>query len=640
MSQDDIAGADTGFGAFKLNTALQQTLEDLNYTEPSPIQARTIPLLMEGRDVLGLAQTGTGKTAAFALPILQGWQREISQPQALVLAPTRELAMQVAEAFKSYAKNIRGFKAAAIYGGQDMRAQLRTLRQGVHVVVATPGRLMDHLRRGSVDFSAVNTVVLDEADEMLRMGFQEDVQWILEHLPEERQTALFSATMPPGVRRIAEEYLNNPERVEIASKQRTAEHIEQHFCMIPRGWNKFQALQRTLEVSNVDAAIIFVRTRGATTELSQQLEQKGYRAAAINGDMNQAQRERSIDALKQGRLDLLVATDVAARGIDVARISHVINFDPPHDQESYIHRIGRTGRAGRSGQAIMFITPRERGALRSIERVTRTPMKPMDLPTNKDLAKHRRDNLIQQVADDLGQIEDVDFYRQVVKEICQRHQMSPEEAAAALIYRVQAQKPLQLPKDEMPAARTRRDRFEGDHRFSDRRERGERGDRGRKRERGGNRRRSDMDLVAYRAEVGSEHEVRPGDLVGAIANETGIHPDYIGSIQIRARHTIIEMPADIPKDVFEKLGKVWVRNKPLKIQRDSGEIANFQARPRRFRDRNENGGGTRDERSFSERRRSGPNKGGDKRHASKGPRGKKPGFDADAPLRKAAGADF
>lgn len=620
MSQDESAGCNTGFGAFNLNSALVDTLAALNYTEPSPIQARTIPALLDGRDVLGLAQTGTGKTAAFALPVLQRWQRGIDQPQALVLAPTRELAIQVADAFKGYARQMRGFKVAAIYGGQDMRAQLRTLRQGVHVVVATPGRLMDHLRRGSVDFSSVNTIVLDEADEMLRMGFQEDVEWILEHLPEERQTALFSATMPNGVRRIAEQHLNDPIRVEIASKQRTAEHIEQHFCMIPNGWNKFQALQRTLEVSEVDAAIIFVRTRGGTVELAQQLEQAGYRASAINGDMNQVQRERSINALKNGRLDILVATDVAARGIDVSRITHVINYDPPHDQESYIHRIGRTGRAGRSGQAILFITPRERHTLRSIERVTKQPMKAMELPSNKDLAQHRRQNLIQRIADDFGEIKDPDFFRQVVREICQRHQLSPEDVAATLLFRVQAKQPLQLPPDELPKQRQRFERG-----ADDRRERGGRRDDERGQRRNKRQRRPDVDLSVYRADVGQQHEVRPGDLVGAIANETGIHPDYIGSIQIRDRFSLIEMPTELPADVMQKLGKVWVRNRPLKLQLDQGGVTDINSRKPR---------GKGSSRPFKERSPAG--KGAhSKRYAAKAGRGKKPNQDGDAPLRRA-----
>lgn len=653
MSHDQIAGENAGFGAFKLNPAILQTLQDVGYTEPSPIQARTIPLLLDGHDVLGLAQTGTGKTAAFALPILQHWRADLDRPQALVLAPTRELAIQVAEAFKRYAQNLPGFKVCAIYGGQDMRTQLRALRQGVHVVVATPGRLMDHLRRNSVDLSQVNRVVLDEADEMLRMGFQEDVQWILEHLPEERQTALFSATMPDGVRRIAENHLNQPERVEIARKERTAEHIEQHYCVIPRGWDKMQVLSRLLEMGGVDAAIIFVRTRGATTEVAQQLEQMGYRAAAINGDMNQTQRERSIDALKEGRLDLLVATDVAARGIDVSRISHVFNFDPPHDQESYIHRIGRTGRAGRSGQAILFVTPRERHLLRGIERVTRKAMTPLTLPGQEQLAQYRRNNLIDQVAADLGQVEDMDFFRGVVREICQRHQISPEEAAAALCCRLQLNKPLQMKGREafIPSAgfedeqRGRKGKGKPNAAQGGPRPSGPRGRRGQ----------DGVALVRYRVEVGQEHQVRPSDLVGAIANEGGIHPDYIGAIQIRDQYSLIEMPAEMPQDVFHGLSKLWVRNRPLKIRVDQGPPGGggggrrsgpddrsdrnkrFEGRPQEGNRRPEQG--PREEGGFATKAPRKPSFGKGKKAGAQAPR-KKAHFDADAPLRKVAGGAY
>lgn len=350
------------FTDLALSEPVLKAIADVGYEQPSPIQAESIPHLLNGDDLLGLAQTGTGKTAAFALPLLTRVDMKLKTPQILVLAPTRELAIQVSEAFQTYAKNIKGFHVLPIYGGQSFDTQLRGLRRGVQVIVGTPGRVMDHLRRKTLDISNLKALVLDEADEMLRMGFIDDVEWILEHTPKERQTALFSATMPKEIRRVTKRYQRDPKEVSIASETRTGENIEQRYWMVS-GTNKLDALTRILEVENTDAMIIFVRTKNATVELAEKLEARGYAAAALNGDMNQQLRERTIDRLKNGKLDIVVATDVAARGIDVVRVSHVLNYDIPYDSEAYVHRIGRTGRAGRSGTAILFVAPREKRLL-------------------------------------------------------------------------------------------------------------------------------------------------------------------------------------------------------------------------------------------------------------------------------------
>ena len=363
-----------------LSAPVMASVTEVGYESPSPIQAATIPALLEGKDVLGQAQTGTGKTAAFALPILSRLKLDQKKPQALVLAPTRELAIQVAEAFQRYANKIPGFVVLPIYGGQGYAPQLTALKRGVHVVVGTPGRVIDHLDRGTLDLSELTTLVLDEADEMLRMGFIDDVEAVLKKTPPTRQVALFSATMPPVIRRIAQTYLRDPQEVTITAKTTTATNIRQRYWFVS-GMHKLDALTRILEAEPFEAMIIFARTKLGTEELAQKLQARGLAAAAINGDVQQQQRERTIQQLKDGKLDILVATDVAARGLDVERISHVLNYDIPYDTESYVHRIGRTGRAGRSGDAILFVTPRERHLLRAIERATRQPITQMQLPS-------------------------------------------------------------------------------------------------------------------------------------------------------------------------------------------------------------------------------------------------------------------
>lgn len=581
----DAAGEEAypDFAAFALSAPLMQALNQVGYEQPSPIQAAAIPVLLAGHDVLGLAQTGTGKTAAFALPLLHQMRIEQHKPQTLVLTPTRELAIQVAEAFRRYASQLRGFQVAPIYGGQDMRGQLRLLKRGVHVVVGTPGRIMDHLRRGSLDLSALSHVVLDEADEMLRMGFIEDVEWILEHAPEKRQTALFSATMPAAVRRIAKRHMHDAKTISIAGQSAPAEQIEQGYWLVPRGENKLDALTRLLEVEDFDAMIVFVRTKNATAELAEKLEARGFSAAAMNGDMNQAARERTINALKKKRLDILVATDVAARGIDVERISHVINFDIPYDGEAYIHRIGRTGRAGRSGKTILFITQRERHLLRSIEKTIRQPITAIQMPSNHAIAERRMRQFISNIGQVLEEQNDLSFFRKVVRETSNEYQINAEEVAAALVYLQQLERPLtprpeRAPRperrNERPDERSRHDKKRRDENSfkhpgagsdgPDQRQAGEKPTQPAKKKK---RKSGDDDVIMteYRVEVGALDQVRPTDLVGAIANESGLDADYIGQIQIMDDHSLIELPDGMPKEIFRHLGKIWVRNKQLRL---------------------------------------------------------------------------
>ncbi|MBI4695729.1 MAG: DEAD/DEAH box helicase [Gammaproteobacteria bacterium] len=431
------------FADFPLSAPLLQALAEVGYETPSPIQAATIPHLLAGHDVIGQAQTGTGKTAAFALPLLERLDFEQRDPQVLVLTPTRELALQVAEAFQSYARHLPGFHVLPIYGGQSMGMQLKQLRRAVHVVVGTPGRVMDHLRRESLSLGNLRSIVLDEADEMLRMGFIEDVEWILEHTPEARQVALFSATMPEPIRAVAEKHLKEPREVKIKTKTATVAAIRQRYWQVS-GLHKLDALTRILEAEDMDAVLIFVRTKTATVELAEKLEARGYGAAALNGDMNQVQRERVVEQLKEGKLDIVIATDVAARGLDVPRISHVVNFDIPYDIEGYVHRIGRTGRAGRSGEAILFVAPREMRMLRAIERATKQPIEPMLPPSREAIADRRVQQFKQQVADIVGN-EELAFLESVIAELESEHDLEPRKIAAALAFLAQKERPLQVP---------------------------------------------------------------------------------------------------------------------------------------------------------------------------------------------------
>ncbi|MET4695995.1 DEAD/DEAH box helicase [Endozoicomonas lisbonensis] len=560
------------FAEMPLAPAVIKAVQDVGYETPSPIQAQSIPHLLEGKDLLGLAQTGTGKTAAFALPLLSRVDTKKRHPQILVLAPTRELAIQVAEAFQRYARHMPGFHVLPVYGGQDMRGQLRGLQRGAQVIVGTPGRVMDHLRRGSMKLDDLKAVVLDEADEMLRMGFVDDIEWIMEQTPDERQVALFSATMPRQIRKIADTHLTDPVTVEIKSKTATVDTITQKVCMVS-GYHKLDALTRILEVEPFDAMIIFVRTKTATVELAEKLEARGFSAAALNGDMSQALREKVIDRLKKSSLDILIATDVAARGLDVERMSHVVNYDIPYDTEAYVHRIGRTGRAGRQGTAILFATHRERRMLRAIESATRQRIDDMRLPSMRDV----RDMRIRQFKEDvtksleLGDEKLADF-RNIVNELMTEGDMSPEDLAAALCFMAQKERPFPDGKEPERQQRQRRER-------DDRRgERGDRGDRPRR-----DRREDNEGMVRYRVEVGREQGINPGDLVGAIANESKIPGKNIGHIRLFERCSSIYLPEGMDDSTLASLKQVKVRNKPLEMSVwvDDGSVR--EERPRRRR---------------------------------------------------------
>lgn len=546
------------FADLALCAPLLKALQEVGYETPSPIQAASIPALLEGRDILGMAQTGTGKTAAFALPMLNKIDVSKKHPQVLVLAPTRELAIQVAEAFQAYARHMPGFHVLPIYGGQSIDTQLKHLRRGAQIVVGTPGRIMDHLRRKSLSLEKLDSFVLDEADEMLRMGFIEDVEWILEHAPDERQVALFSATMPTAIKKVTQKYLNSPVEIKIKAKTSTVENIEQRYIQVSPRF-KLDALTRILESEPFDGVIIFARTKTATVELAEKLEARGYASAALNGDMSQQLRERTIDHLKKNKIEVVIATDVAARGIDVPRITHVINYDMPHDTESYVHRIGRTGRAGRSGTAILFSSPRERRMLFAIEKATKSPLKEMALPCADTIATKRVEQFKQLITDTLEST-DLEFFTQLIGDYTQENDISAHEAAAALAFLQQKERPLQY-KEEIPAPREHRER----------RERSQRGDRP---QRGGERRprrpQSDIDMLTYRIEVGREHGVTPRDIVGAIANEAGIESRNIGHIKLHDEFSTVDLPEGMPKDLLQHLKRVRIRNNPMRISVDQG----------------------------------------------------------------------
>jgi ATP-dependent RNA helicase DeaD len=554
------------FDQLDLQAPILAALAEIGYETPSPIQAACIPHLLAGHDILGEAQTGTGKTAAFALPALD--QVDINQrnPQVLVLTPTRELAIQVAEAFQRYASKMPGFHVLPIYGGQSMVVQLRQLQRGAHVVVGTPGRVMDHLERKSLNLEGLTTLILDEADEMLRMGFIDDVEWILEHTPTARQTALFSATMPDAIRRVAHRYLRDPKEIKIKAATATVSTIKQRFLQIA-GPHKLDALTRILEVEDdFDAAIVFVRTKTATVELAEKLEARGYAAACLNGDMTQQLRERVIEQLKNETLDIVVATDVAARGIDVPRVSHVINYDIPYDTEAYVHRIGRTGRAGRNGNAILFVAPRETHLLRQIERATKQPIEPLKLPSREAVADKRVAAFRQQVSEVLAS-EDLGFFLDVIAAIEEKHDADVHTIAAALAFLAQKDRPLQMPdtgrpdiaqlaagggKPERPTREARDNRSEILERRRDYAE-------GR--------------LARYRIDVGREHMASPKDIVGAIANEAGIESRFIGQINLFEDYSTVELPSDLPNDVLQILRRARVRQQLLNIRLASPEEA-------------------------------------------------------------------
>ena len=545
-------GTVSAFSQLALDKSLLKALDEVGYETPSPIQAQTIPLLLEGKDVLGQAQTGTGKTAAFALPLLSRLNSKQKDPQVLVLAPTRELAIQVAEAFQKYAKHMRGFHVLPVYGGQDYRGQIRALERGVHVVVGTPGRVMDHMRRGTLKLDKLAALVLDEADEMLRMGFIDDVEWILEQTPADRQIALFSATMPQQVRRIATRHLNEPAQITIKVKTTTAETIRQRFWPVS-GVHKLDALTRILEAEPFDAMLVFVRTKTATAELAEKLEARGYASAPLNGDIPQNQRERTITNLKKGNLDIIVATDVAARGLDVERISHVVNYDIPYDTEAYVHRIGRTGRAGRQGDAILFVAPREKRMLSAIEKATRQKIDIMDLPSTELINDKRIARFKQRITDTLAN-EDLGLFTQLIEQYQQEHNVPAVEVAAAVARLLQGDTPFLLQNKPQRKA-------------DDSWNKPERKPPG-KRERPARKGAPPAEgMQRYRIEVGHTHGVKPGNIVGAIANEAGIDSQHIGHIDIHDDYSLIDLPEGMPRDIFNDLKRIWVSGQQLRISR-------------------------------------------------------------------------
>ena len=561
----------TDFSSLGLPETLLNTLNSLGYQKPSPIQAQVIPAFLGGRDLIGQAQTGTGKTAAFALPILAGLDNTLARPQALVLAPTRELAMQVAESFQRYSANLNRCRVLAVYGGQSMRDQLQELRRGVQIVVGTPGRLLDHLNRKSLDLGALRWVVMDEADEMLRMGFIDDVEAILAHTGGTQQTALFSATMPPRIKNIADRYLREPERIVIPAATTTVSNIQQNVVWV-RQREKSLAVSRLLAAEDFDATIIFTRTRESTTELADHLVDAGHAAQAINGDMNQSQREQTIALLKSGKIDILVATDVAARGLDVERISLVINYDMPHEFDTYVHRIGRTGRAGRSGKAILLADPRDRRAVRMLEQSTRQPLQPLELPSDAEIRQRRNDRFRQTLAEKLGHA-DITSWRPLLEELSNELGQSVDELATGLLALLAEQQGLnaKLPSAPAPVNFERQER--GERNAGNPRDRSERPPR---RERG----ESNVPMDSYRMAVGRAQQVKVSDIVGAIANEAGISSSHIGRIQLFDDFSIVDLPQGMPNDVFQQLKNIRIRGHVMNISRASARDVAAAAAPR------------------------------------------------------------
>ncbi|WP_298039286.1 DEAD/DEAH box helicase [uncultured Desulfuromonas sp.] len=539
-----------GFAELALAPAVARVIEDVGYETPSPIQAKSIPPLFEGRDLLGQAQTGTGKTAAFSLPLLSRLDPALKAPQILVLTPTRELALQVAEAMQTYARHLPGFQVLPVYGGQNMVQQLRQLHRGVQAVVGTPGRIQDHLRRGTLKLDRLRCVVLDEADEMLRMGFVDEVEQILEHAPQERQTALFSATMPAGVLRIARRHLKDPVEIRIKSKTSTVDTISQWFWQV-KGLHKLDALTRILEAEEIEAMLVFARTKIATVELSEKLEARGFSCAPLNGDMTQQMREKTIERLKNGDLDIVVATDVAARGLDVKRISHVVNYDIPYDTEAYVHRIGRTGRAGREGKAILFVAPREKRMLAAIEHATRQPIKPMRLPSRQDITDRRIGLFKEQIAETL-EAQDLEFFEEMIDSFQTEYDAGHRRIAAALAYLAQKERPLQ--PEEIPVER-----------------RAEARDTPPRRERSAGP--AGAGMRRYRIEVGRDHGVEPKHIVGAISNEAKLSGSHIGAIKLFNTFSLVDLPDDMPAEAFSLLQKIRICGRPIKISVDSGAKA-------------------------------------------------------------------
>ena len=597
---NDSAVEAVGFDTLGLPENLLSAITSIGFTSATDIQAQTIPLLLANKDVLGEAQTGTGKTAAFGLPALAKIDTSIKKPQLMVLAPTRELAMQVAEAIESFGKNMKGLRVATLYGGQSYGPQFQQLEKGAQVVVGTPGRLMDHLRRKSLKLGDLKVCVLDEADEMLNMGFLEDIQWILDHLPKTTQMCLFSATMPSAIRKIANRFLKDPEHIKIAAVKKAKANITQYAWKVS-GITKMTALERIAEIVDYDAMIIFVRTRNDTVDVAEKLERAGYPALALNGDLNQAQRERCIDQMKSGKSSILVATDVVARGLDIPRISLVINYDLPGDNEAYVHRIGRTGRAGREGMSIAFVRPREMYSIRHYERLTSGTVNMYELPNIQELGKKRIERARDEIAG-IVESKELTSMREIVEAMASESDMSMLDLAAALLFQKQLKQPLEPKEDPKP----RRDARENDSRERNGRGRDSRRDsrsdsradsRGDRNSQRGSRdekprkekvNRNDVDWQTYRLEVGKEHGARPGDIVGAIANEISLDSSYIGAINLHDKHSFVQLPKGIPADLFNQLKAVRVRRQPLAITTSEEQVERQAPRRRSERSQRSN----------------------------------------------------
>ena len=545
------------FDQMSLAEPILKAVRKAGYETPSPIQERSIPPLLEGKDLLGVAQTGTGKTAAFSLPLLSRLDESVKGAQILVLAPTRELALQVAEAMEGFAENLPRLRVVAVYGGTGYGEQIREFKRGTQVVVGTPGRVMDHIEKGYLKLNNLQALVLDEADEMLSMGFIDDIEWILEHTPKERQTALFSATMPKPIRKLAEKHLRQPEEVTIKVKAENSPNIRQRFIKV-RQHEKREMLTRLLEIEKFEAMLIFARTKNATMEIAEKLQGKGYPAEPLNGDMPQNLREKTVDRLKRGKISVLVATDVAARGLDVDRISHVLNYDAPFDLESYTHRIGRTGRAGREGDAIIFITNKEMRMLNAIERTLKVPCDQYVFPTLEEMNERKEEEFFTKI--EQGMKGDLDDYRKALQRYIEESGKDTLEVAAALAFLEAGKKALRY--ENMPTSSTRKPRREDrqDRDQPNRRDSSRRGDRSER----------DDNLQSYRLEVGEYHGAQKGDIVGAIANEVGLDPQNMGKIRMFKDHTFIDLPKDMPKEIFDALKTVWVQGHQMNISVDKG----------------------------------------------------------------------
>ncbi len=571
------------FSDLGLSDSILGVLDSIGYETPSPIQEQCITHLLNGKDIIGQAQTGTGKTAAFALPLLDNIDLNLNAPQLLILAPTRELAIQVSEAVQTYARGMKGFHVLPIYGGQSYDIQLRPLKRGVHCVVGTPGRVMDHIKKGTLKLDNIKSFVLDEADEMLKMGFIDDIKWVMERIPEQRQIALFSATMPNVIKRVAEDFLNDPKIVKVKTKTETAPSITQKYCLVGGLSQKLDALTRILEVTEFDAMIIFARTKNLTVELAEKLAARGFSAEAINGDIQQSQREKIINKFKKGGIDILVATDVAARGLDVPRISHVVNYDIPQDAETYVHRIGRTGRAGREGEAILFVSHRERRMLNNIERVTRQKIEPLELPTAKIINEKRVDTFKKRITETLSN-QNLDVFEKLVTEFQEANEETSHlKIAAALAHIAQGNEPLFLSEKEPSFGR---DQKPGEEKIVPV-------------EANSLKNHPDIPMRRYKIEVGNNNNIKPGNILGAIANEADMDSEYIGSIQIFDNFSTVDLPDEMPKDTLDVLQKVVVNGKRLNMaelteKNNKAAVGGSQGGKRNFGRKKFSKGGSRD----------------------------------------------